>query len=75
MSNLKLKDSKIEYLKANMVQKDTQITSLKEIVAQKDHDVKEVQTSRSQMKERLAKYNKKLVGKVQFIEANQTIWD
>lgn len=27
------------------------------------------------MKERLAKYNKKLVGKVPFIEAKQTNWD
>lgn len=75
MKYIKLKDVEIEYLKDNLVHKDTHITSMKETVAQKDHDVKEAKTSRSQMKKRLAKYNKELLGKVPLIERKQTIWD
>jgi hypothetical protein len=63
MADLKLKDVEVENLKANLVKKDTHITSLKETMTQKEHYVKEAQSSKNQMKERLSKYNKKLIGK------------
>ena len=69
MADLKLKDMEIEKLRANLVLKDTHITSFKETNAQKKNDVKESQSSINQMKERIAKYNKKLVGKTPLIEA------
>lgn len=75
MAALKLKDVETENLKDNLVLKDTHITSLKKIVTQRKYDTKEAQSSKNQMKERLSKYDNKLVGKSILKDARHTLWD
>lgn len=72
---INLKDNQIKYLKKDIEKKESMIESLKELIAQKDTLMKEVQEERNQAKEKLAKANKRVTGKVPLITERKELWD
>lgn len=74
MAFLELKDKEIEKLNINLVQMDIEITSLR-VVTQKDQEAKEAINSKNRMKEKLFKYNKKLMLKTILKEVRYALLD
>lgn len=72
MAYLHLKDKDIANMKVILVNKDIDINTLR---GSMKHKEKEAIISKNQIKEKISKYSKKLVGKSIMREARYKIWD